>query len=89
MLNLKVDSRLHEEGIYRINGSSIEVQKLRQCFANGEVKHDMLKKIVDTNTICSAIKDFFRNQLSEPILTYRLMPQFIQVYFWINLRLEL
>ena len=39
----------------------------------------MLKKIVDTNTICSAIKDFYRNQLSEPILTYRLMPQFIQV----------
>ena len=74
----EVDARLHEEGIYRINGSTIEVQRLRKCFANGEVTHDMLKQIVDTNTICSTIKDFYRNQLCEPILTYRLMPQFIQ-----------
>jgi len=76
----EVDARLHEEGIYRINGSTIEVQRLRKCFANGEVTHDMLKQIVDTNTICSTIKDFYRNQLCEPILTYRLMPQFIQAY---------
>ena len=76
----EVDSRLHDEGIYRINGSTVEVQKLRKCLANGEVTHDMLKQILDTNTICSAIKDFLRNQISEPILTFQLMPKFVEAY---------
>ena len=40
----------------------------------------MIKHIIDTNTICTAIKDFLRNQISEPISAFQLMPKFIEAY---------
>ena len=46
----------------------------------GTTTAQYLKTITDTNTICSSIKDFFRNMISEPILTYRLMPRCITAF---------
>ena len=76
----EIGSRIHEEGIYRINGSKSEVQELKKRFLTGSTDMQHLKSITDTNTICSSIKDFFRNMISEPILTHRLMPKFITAF---------
>ena len=47
----------------------------------------MIEHIIDTNTICTAMKDFLRNQISEPILAFQLMPKFIEAYEHNNLNL--
>ena len=52
----EVECRLHEEGIYRINGSQTQIQSLKRQFISGQTSSEELKKINDTNTICSAIK---------------------------------
>ena len=52
----EVECRLHEEGIYRINGSQSQIQSLKRQFISGQTSSEELKKINDTNTICSAIK---------------------------------
>ena len=72
-----VDERLHEEGIYRQSGSSKNVQELKKNLLYGdfaEINFDQ----TDVHVLCTFIKDFFRDQLSEPILTYKLLPSFIK-----------
>ena len=52
----EMESRLHEEGIYRINGPATEIKQLKQSIMQGAITNETLKGIVDTNTICSTIK---------------------------------
>ena len=47
---------------------------------SGEVTTQYLKLITDTNVICSTLKDFFRNMIDQPLLTWAAMPSFIQAY---------
>ena len=72
-----VDERLNEEGIYRQSGSTKSVQELKKNLLYGdfaEINFDQ----TDVHVLCTFIKDFFRDQLSEPILTYKLLPSFIK-----------
>ena len=72
-----VDERLNEEGIYRQSGSAKNVQELKKNLLYGdfaEINFDQ----TDVHVLCTFIKDFFRDQLSEPILTYKLLPSFIK-----------
>ena len=76
----EIEQRVFEEGIYRINGSRDECDKLKKKFLGGTVTPQHLKGITDTNTICSSIKDFFRNMITEPIITYKLLPKAINAF---------
>ena len=76
----EIEQRLHEEGIYRINGSRAECEELKRLFLSDTLEPQRLRNTTDTNTICSAVKDFFRNMIDEPVLTYRLLPKFIQAF---------
>lgn len=65
----EVECRLHEEGIYRINGSQTQIQSLKRQFISGQTSSEELKKINDTNTICSAIKCKCQYMLNSRVLT--------------------
>ncbi|CBY40443.1 unnamed protein product, partial [Oikopleura dioica] len=76
----EVDARILEEGIYRISGTAREVNELKKKMLTGEITTQSLKLITDTNVICSTLKDFFRNMINQPLLTWSAMPSFIQAY---------
>ncbi|CAG5094570.1 Oidioi.mRNA.OKI2018_I69.XSR.g13673.t1.cds [Oikopleura dioica] len=76
----EVDARILEEGIYRISGAAKEVNELKKKMISGRVTTQHLKTITDTNVICSTLKDFFRNMIDQPLLTWAQMPSFIQAY---------
>ena len=72
-----VDERLNEEGIYRQSGSTKSVQELKKNLLYGDFAEINFDE-TDVHVLCTFIKDFFRDQLSEPILTYKLLPSFIK-----------
>ena len=72
-----VDERLNEEGIYRQSGSAKSVQELKKNLLYGDFAEINFDE-TDVHVLCTFIKDFFRDQLSEPILTYKLLPSFIK-----------
>ena len=78
----EVEKRLEDEGIYRMNGSKIECEHLKSDFISGKVTSEGLGLISDTNTICSSIKDFFRNMLKEPLLTNRHFNTFKEAFLY-------
>ncbi|KAI6649210.1 Rac GTPase-activating protein 1-like isoform X2 [Oopsacas minuta] len=67
---------LDQGGIYRVNGSTREVNELLEQFRLGHLPR--LDGIEDINVICSALKKFLLN-LDEPLVTHDLQPSFVKV----------
>jgi len=72
-----VDERLNEEGVYRVSGSSKNVQDLKKSLLYGDFA-DVDFEAIDVHVLTSFIKDFFRDQINEPLLTYKLLSKFIE-----------
>ncbi|XP_023339907.1 rho GTPase-activating protein 42 [Eurytemora carolleeae] len=74
------DRGLHEEGLYRVGGVMSKVKKLlNQAIDPGPDDaalelHD--PKLWESKTLASAVKQYLRD-LSKPVLTYQLYPEFI------------
>ncbi|KAM3916786.1 rac GTPase-activating protein 1-like [Leptodactylus fuscus] len=66
---------LNERGLYRISGGDRLVKELKHKLLYGKVKSQQMAK-EDIHAVCSVLKDFLRN-LSEPLLTFALHPQFL------------
>ncbi|XP_035220982.1 rho GTPase-activating protein 45-like isoform X2 [Stegodyphus dumicola] len=64
------------KGIYRVSGVKSKVEKLCQSFENGAELVDL--DGVHPNVVSNVLKLYLR-QLPEPLLTYRLYPDFIKV----------
>lgn len=64
------------KGLYRVSGVKSQVERLCQSFENGPDLVDLSD--VHPNVIANVLKLYFR-QLPEPLLTYRLYPEFIRV----------
>ncbi|XP_015605276.1 rac GTPase-activating protein 1 [Cephus cinctus] len=62
-----------EQGLYRVNGGSLEVKCLKEKFLKGKGAPNLSD--VDIPTICSTLKDFLRT-LREPLLTVGLWADF-------------
>lgn len=64
------------KGIYRVSGVKSKVEKLCQSFENGVELVDLTE--IHPNIIANVLKLYLR-QLPEPLLTYRLYPEFVYV----------
>ncbi|GIY92572.1 rho GTPase-activating protein 45, partial [Caerostris extrusa] len=64
------------KGIYRVSGVKSKVEKLCQSFENGAELVDL--DGMHPNVVSNVLKLYLR-QLPEPLLTYRLYPDFIKV----------
>ncbi|XP_042903775.1 rho GTPase-activating protein 45 isoform X2 [Parasteatoda tepidariorum] len=64
------------KGIYRVSGVKSKVEKLCQSFENGAELVDL--EGVHPNVVSNVLKLYLR-QLPEPLLTYRLYPDFIKI----------
>ena len=61
---------------YRVPGSLREVKELQDEFLKGGMPR--FSQYNDVHSLCSLVKKFVRDCISEPILTYRLRDQFIR-----------
>ncbi|KAJ3107652.1 hypothetical protein HDU97_003646 [Phlyctochytrium planicorne] len=69
---------LDEVGLYRVSGSSTEVNQLKSLFnIGGDV--DLFELKSDPNAVCSVLKAFLR-ELPEPVLTNKLANEFQALY---------
>lgn len=66
---------LSPQGIYRVSGVKSRVEKLCQAFENGAHLVDLSDQ--HPNVIANVLKLYLR-QLPEPLLTFRLYPEFIR-----------
>nr|XP_027211306.1 rho GTPase-activating protein 29-like [Penaeus vannamei] len=64
------------KGIYRVSGVKSRVEKLCQAFENGAHLVDLTDQ--HANVIANVLKLYLR-QLPEPLLTFRLYPDFIRI----------
>ncbi|XP_066990807.1 rho GTPase-activating protein 45-like isoform X10 [Macrobrachium rosenbergii] len=64
------------KGIYRVSGVKSRVEKLCQAFENGAHLVDLTDQ--HPNVIANVLKLYLR-QLPEPLLTFRLYPEFIRI----------
>ncbi|XP_042242291.1 rho GTPase-activating protein 45-like isoform X2 [Homarus americanus] len=64
------------KGIYRVSGVKSRVEKLCQAFENGANLVDLTDQ--HPNVIANVLKLYLR-QLPEPLLTFRLYPEFIRI----------
>ncbi|KAG0716117.1 Rho GTPase-activating protein 29 [Chionoecetes opilio] len=64
------------KGIYRVSGVKSRVEKLCQAFENGAHLVDLSDQ--HPNVIANVMKLYLR-QLPEPLLTFRLYPEFIRI----------
>ncbi|XP_032221238.2 rho GTPase-activating protein 45 isoform X3 [Nematostella vectensis] len=67
---------LHVKGIYRVSGVKSRVEKLCQAFENGAELVDL--STVPPHVIAAVLKLYLR-QLPEPLLTFKLYPEFIKL----------
>jgi breakpoint cluster region protein len=65
---------LKETGIFRLSGSTAEMNELKDCFNRGEIP-DLSKYSV--HSIAGVLKLFFR-QLPEPLFTFELFDPFMK-----------
>jgi len=73
----EIESRgMNEQGLYRVPGSLREVRELRAKFFDGTVPK--LSEVADVHALCSLVKEFLRNSIKEPILTFSVRPKFIK-----------
>eukprot|EP00744_Colponema_vietnamica_P005349 GILI01007846.1.p1 GENE.GILI01007846.1~~GILI01007846.1.p1 ORF type:complete len:421 (+),score=138.84 GILI01007846.1:86-1264(+) len=63
------------EGVFRLPGSTAQVQALKQQYDDGEEPD--LNEILDAHTITSLLKLFFR-EMPEPLFPFDMYPTFIQ-----------
>ncbi len=63
---------LDMDGIYRISGNLVDVQKVRQLVEHG--KHNF--RDFDIHVLCGALKTFFR-ELEDPLVPYGLHQYFL------------
>jgi hypothetical protein len=70
-----IERHLDEVGIYRLSGSTKEVQDLRWKY---EQEGDIAFQYEDVNSVCSLVKMFIR-ELPEPLLTTELSGEFNKV----------
>lgn len=58
----------HEVGLYRVNGSDVQIKQLKEKLVK---RHQMpdLRKVIDVHVLCSFVKDFLNN-LTEHLITY-------------------
>jgi hypothetical protein len=63
---------LEMDGIYRVSGNLVEVQKLRYQVDHG--KHNF--KDFDIHVLCGALKTFFR-EIDEPLIPLNLTEYFL------------
>ena len=68
------EKAMDTEGIFRLSGSSTQIDKLKAEFNNG-VQVD-LKGIADPHTVTGVLKLWFR-ELPEPLMTYDLYESFV------------
>ncbi|KAL1916248.1 uncharacterized protein VTP21DRAFT_5865 [Calcarisporiella thermophila] len=70
---------LKSQGIYRLSGTSTQVNKMKAAFDRDAEKVDLTSQDYadDVNNIASLLKLFFR-ELPDPLLTHKLYPEFIQ-----------
>ncbi|KAG7211007.1 hypothetical protein KM043_016375 [Ampulex compressa] len=66
---------MSEQGLYRVNGGSVEVKCLKEKFLKGKGAPNLSE--VDISTICSTLKDFLRS-LREPLITVGLWADFVR-----------
>ena len=64
---------MNEQGLYRVNGGTVEVKCLKEKFLRGRGAPSLSD--VDIATICSTLKDFLRS-LKEPLITVGLLDDF-------------
>ena len=67
---------LREEGIYRVNGSQLKVNKLISATFE-EKKGKAVFEVDDIKVIASSLKYYLRNLLPEPLMTYKLHDEFL------------
>jgi Rac GTPase-activating protein 1 len=58
----------HEVGLYRVNGSDMQIKQLKDKLIKRHQLPD-LRKVSDIHVLCSFVKDFLNN-LSEHLITY-------------------
>lgn len=71
-----LESALDEEGLFRLSGSAVQVEALKDKFNAGA--HVDLGGIMDPHVISTCLKQFVR-ELSEPLLPYDLFDEFLAV----------
>lgn len=71
---------LDSMGIYRLSGTTSRVQRLKQSLDRDVEGTDLLSEenLTDINDIAAVLKLWFR-ELPEPLLTWELYHQFIEV----------
>ena len=68
---------INEVGIYRISGSSSDVQRLRKSFESNPYEAEQLLKEVDVNAVAHLLKLYLR-ELPEALFTDELYPNFFE-----------
>jgi hypothetical protein len=58
----------HEVGLYRVNGSDVQIKQLKERLVKRHQLPD-LRKVNDVHVLCSFVKDFL-SSLSERLITY-------------------
>jgi hypothetical protein len=67
----------HEVGLYRVNGSDIQIKSLKEKLLKRH-KLPNLRKINDVHVLCSFVKEFL-NTLSEHLITYDAWHRFAKI----------
>jgi hypothetical protein len=75
-----IEKHLDEVGIYRLSGSTKDVQELKFKY---EQDLDIQFEYEDVNSVCSLLKNFIR-ELPEPLLTHALTPDFNRIFNHLN-----
>eukprot|EP01087_Luapelamoeba_hula_P006662 TRINITY_DN1674_c0_g1_i1.p1 TRINITY_DN1674_c0_g1~~TRINITY_DN1674_c0_g1_i1.p1 ORF type:complete len:1017 (-),score=160.00 TRINITY_DN1674_c0_g1_i1:152-3202(-) len=71
---------LKKEGIFRLAGSAVEIEALRDMIQTGKrFKFEEMNGVYDDNVISDIFKQWIR-ELPEPILTWGLFPEWIQTF---------
>lgn len=68
---------INEVGIYRLSGSSSDVQRLRRAFESNPFEAEQLLREVDINAVAHLLKLYLR-ELPEALFTDQLYPEFFE-----------
>ncbi|CAF0703600.1 unnamed protein product [Brachionus calyciflorus] len=67
----------HEVGLYRVNGSDLQVKQIKEKFFKRHQVPD-IRKVNEVHVLCSFVKDFLNN-LNEHLITYDSWHRFSKV----------
>jgi len=77
-------SALDLQGIFRVSGLASDVDKLQKQFEAGDFQTDFVSQ--DPHAVAGVLKKFFR-ELPEPLFTYELHKQFMEVPLGIKIKI--